>query len=600
MFDPTEILAGLPHLPGVYRMLNSTADVLYVGKARDLKKRVSSYFQKTQQSPRISLMLAQVAAIETTVTRSEAEALLLENNLIKGLNPKYNILFRDDKSYPYILLSGHAYPRLAFHRGVQQAGRGQYFGPFPTTVAVRDSMHLLQKIFRLRTCEDSVFNHRSRPCLLHQIKRCTAPCVGLIAPEQYQEDVRQAAEFLQGKEQAVLATVERKMLVAADAQDYEAAAIYRDQVQALRKVQERQFVESESEANADVIAVVAKSELVCVNLTMIRGGRHLGDKTFFPVNAQGHAPAEVLQAFVEQHYVDKPIPALILLNTELEAEALGSILTEQARHPVRLVTRPIGERRVWVTMAEKNALLAIEQRLAKHATQEIRLAALIEALGLAENVARIECFDISHTMGEATVASCVVYDLAAMQNSEYRRYNISGIEPGDDYGAMRSVLTRRYQKIAAGEGRLPDLILIDGGKGQVGVAREVLGGLGLNEIELIGVAKGPERKAGLEELIFADERLPLQLRPDHPGLHLIQQIRDEAHRFAITGHRAQRGKKRTQSVLIEISGIGPKRRQMLLTRFGGLKGLSNASVDEIAKVEGISPALAKKIYALFH
>ena len=600
MFDPTEILAGLPHLPGVYRMLNATADVLYVGKARDLKKRVSSYFQKTQQSPRISLMLAQVAAIETTVTRSEAEALLLENNLIKGLNPKYNILFRDDKSYPYILLSGHAYPRLAFHRGVQQAGRGQYFGPFPTTVAVRDSMHLLQKIFRLRTCEDSVFNHRSRPCLLHQIKRCTAPCVGLIAPEQYQEDVRQAAEFLQGKEQAVLATVERKMLVAADAQDYEAAAIYRDQVQALRKVQERQFVESESEANADVIAVVAKSELVCVNLTMIRGGRHLGDKTFFPVNAQGHAPAEVLQAFVEQHYVDKPVPALILLNTELEAEALGSILTEQARYPVRLVTRPIGERRVWVTMAEKNALLAIEQRLAKHATQEIRLAALIEALGLAENVARIECFDISHTMGEATVASCVVYDLAAMQNSEYRRYNISGIEPGDDYGAMRSVLTRRYQKIAAGEGRLPDLILIDGGKGQVGVAREVLGGLGLNEIELIGVAKGPERKAGLEELIFADERLPLQLRPDHPGLHLIQQIRDEAHRFAITGHRAQRGKKRTQSVLIEISGIGPKRRQMLLTRFGGLKGLSNASVDEITKVEGISPALAEKIYALFH
>ena len=600
MFDPTEILAGLPHLPGVYRMLNATADVLYVGKARDLKKRVSSYFQKTQQSPRISLMLAQVAAIETTVTRSEAEALLLENNLIKGLNPKYNILFRDDKSYPYILLSGHAYPRLAFHRGVQQAGRGQYFGPFPTTVAVRDSMHLLQKIFRLRTCEDSVFNHRSRPCLLHQIKRCTAPCVGLIAPEQYQEDVRQAAEFLQGKEQAVLATVERKMLVAADAQDYEAAAIYRDQVQALRKVQERQFVESESEANADVIAVVAKSELVCVNLTMIRGGRHLGDKTFFPVNAQGHAPAEVLQAFVEQHYVDKPVPALILLNTELEAEALGSILTEQARYPVRLVTRPIGERRVWVTMAEKNALLAIEQRLAKHATQEIRLAALIEALSLAENVARIECFDISHTMGEATVASCVVYDLAAMQNSEYRRYNISGIKPGDDYGAMRSVLTRRYQKIAAGEGRLPDLILIDGGKGQVGVAREVLGGLGLNEIELIGVAKGPERKAGLEELIFADERLPLQLRPDHPGLHLIQQIRDEAHRFAITGHRAQRGKKRTQSVLIEISGIGPKRRQMLLTRFGGLKGLSNASVDEITKVEGISPALAEKIYASFH
>ena len=600
MFDPAEFLAGLPHLPGVYRMLNGAAEVLYVGKARDLKKRVSSYFQKTQPSPRISLMLAQVAAIETTVTRSEAEALLLENNLIKGLNPKYNILFRDDKSYPYIVLTGHAYPRLAFHRGVQQQGKGQYFGPFPNSLAVRDSIHLLQKIFRLRTCEDSVFNHRSRPCLLHQIKRCTAPCVGLISPEQYQDDVRQAAEFLQGKEQAVLENVERKMLAAAEAQHYEDAALYRDQIQALRKVQERQFVESGSETDADVVAVAAKSELVCVNLTMIRAGRHLGDKTFFPHNAEGHEPVEVLQAFIEQHYADKPVPPLILLNTELDAEALSGVLAEQAQHPVRIVTRPIGERRVWVSMAEKNALLAIEQRLTQHATQETRLAALIEALGFAENVARIECFDISHTMGEATVASCVVYDLAAMQNSEYRRYNISGIEPGDDYGAMRSVLTRRYQKIAAGEGKLPDLILIDGGKGQVGVAHEVLSELGLNEIDLVGVAKGPERKAGLEELIFADERKPIQLRPDHPGLHLIQQIRDEAHRFAITGHRAQRGKKRTQSVLDEIGGIGPKRRQMLLTRFGGLKGITNASVDEIAKVEGISQALAEKIYALFH
>ncbi len=599
MLDASEFLAGLPHLPGVYRMLNSSAEVLYVGKARDLKKRVSSYFQKTQQSPRISLMLAQVAAIETTVTRSEAEALLLENNLIKGLKPKYNILFRDDKSYPYIVLSGHAYPRLAFHRGVQQ-GKGEYFGPFPNSLAVRDSIHLLQKIFRLRTCEDSVFNHRSRPCLLHQIKRCTAPCVGLIAPEQYQEDVRQAAEFLQGKEQAVLENVERKMLAAAETQQYEDAALYRDQIQALRKVQERQFVQSGSETDADVVAVAAKSELVCVNLTMIRAGRHLGDKTFFPQNAQGHEPAEVLQAFIGQHYDDKPIPPLILLNIELDAEALAGVLAEQAQHPVRIVTRPIGERRVWVSMAEKNALLAIDQRLSQHATQETRLAALIEALGFTENLARIECFDISHTMGEATVASCVVYDLAAMQHSEYRRYNISGIEPGDDYGAMRSVLTRRYQKIAADEGKLPDLILIDGGKGQVGVAHEVLSELGLNEIELLGVAKGPERKAGLEQLIFADGRKPIQLRLDHPGLHLIQQIRDEAHRFAITGHRAQRGKKRTRSVLDEIDGVGPKRRQMLLTRFGGLQGMTNASVDEIAKVEGISHALAEKIYALLH
>jgi len=599
MFDPAELLAGLPHLPGVYRMLNGAREVLYVGKARDLKKRVSSYFQKTQLAPRIVLMLTQVEAIETTVTRSEAEALLLENNLIKGLTPKYNILFRDDKSYPYIVLTGHASPRLAFHRGAQQV-KNQYFGPFPNSMAVRDSIHLLQKIFRLRTCEDSVFNHRSRPCLLHQIKRCSAPCVGLIPPEQYQDDVRQAAEFLAGHEQALLEGLERKMIAAAAARQYEAAALYRDQIQALRKIQEKQFVESGSEAEADVVALAAKSGLTCVNLTMIRGGRHLGDRSLFPQNAEGHTPDVILEAFLTQHYADKPIPPLVLLNVELDTEALASILSEQARHPVRMVTRPIGERRVWVNMAEKNAQLAIDQRLSQHATQETRLAALIEALGLPEGIRRIECFDISHTMGEATVASCVVYDQSAMRNSEYRRFNISGIEPGDDYAAMRVALTRRYQKIATGEGKRPDLILIDGGKGQVGIAHEVLSELGLNEIELLGVAKGPERKAGMEELIFADARLPIQLTPDHPGLHLIQQIRDEAHRFAITGHRARRAKTRTQSVLDEIDGIGPKRRQMLLTRFGGVKGVSNASIDELAKVEGISQALAEKIHALLH
>ena len=599
MFDPAELLAGLPHQPGVYRMLNGAREVLYVGKARDLKKRVSSYFQKAQLAPRIVLMLAQVAAVETTVTRSEAEALLLENNLIKGLNPKYNILFRDDKSYPYILLSGHAYPRLAFHRGAQQA-KNQYFGPFPNSTAVRDSIHLLQKIFRLRTCEDSIFNHRSRPCLLHQIKRCSAPCVKLISAEQYRDDVRQATEFLAGNEQTLLAGLERKMIVAAEEQAYEAAALYRDQIQALRKVQERQFVESGSETEADVVALAAKNGLTCVNLAMIRGGRHLGDRSLFPQNAEGHAPEVILEAFLTQHYADKPIPHLILLNVELDTAPLAGILAEQARHAVHIVTHPSGERRVWLNMAEKNALLAIEQRLAQHATQEARLAALIEALRLPEETARIECFDISHTLGEATVASCVVYDRSAMRHSEYRRFNINGITPGDDYAAMRAALTRRYQKIAAGEGKRPDLVLIDGGKGQVGIAHEVLSELGLNEIELVGVAKGPERKAGMEELIFADARIPIQLTPDHPGLHLIQQIRDEAHRFAITGHRARRGKARTHSVLDEIEGIGPKRRQMLLTRFGGVKGVGNASVDELAKVEGISRALAEKIYALLH
>ena len=599
MFDPTELLAHLPHLPGVYRMLNAGGDVLYVGKARDLKKRVSSYFQKTQQSPRIALMLEQVANIETTVTRSEAEALLLENNLIKGLSPKYNILFRDDKSYPFIVLTGHQFPRLAFHRGTQLA-KNRYFGPFPNSLAVRDSIHLLQKIFRLRTCEDSVFNHRSRPCLLQQIKRCSGPCVDLIAPEQYAEDVRQAADFLEGHEQAVLQTLEQKMFNAAQAMEYEKAALYRDQIQSLRKVQEKQFVESATDAEADVVALATQSGLTCVNLTMIRGGRHLGDRSLFPQNAEGHAPETVLEAFLTQHYSDKPIPPVVYLNLELDTDALAQMLTEQAGKTVRVVLHPTGERRVWLNMAHKNALLSISQKLAQQATQETRLSALIDALGLPDNIARIECFDISHTMGEATVASCVVYDQNSMRNSEYRRYNISGIAPGDDYAAMRDALTRRYQKIAAGEGKRPDLILIDGGKGQVGIAHEVLNELGLNDIELVGVAKGPERKAGLEELIFADERKPIQLASDHPGLHLIQQVRDEAHRFAITGHRARRGKSRTKSVLDEIDGIGPKRRQLLIARFGGVKGISDASIEELAKVEGISRALAEKIYAILH
>jgi len=599
MFDPAEFIAGLPHLPGVYRMLSAAGDVLYVGKARDLKKRVSSYFQKTQLSPRIQLMLTQVANIETTVTRSEAEALLLENNLIKGLAPRYNILFRDDKSYPYIVLTGHRFPRLALHRGTQKKG-DQYFGPFPNAYAVRESLQLLQKVFRLRTCEDSVFNHRSRPCLLYQIKRCTGPCVGKISETAYAADVHQATQFLLGKEQQVLAHVEKQMTAASQAMEYEWAAFYRDQLQALRAVQERQFVESGRKLDADVVAVASQGGLICVNLTMIRAGRHLGDKTFFPQNAEGHDRARIAEAFLDQHYADKPAPGLILVNEEFEAEALATVLSEQAGRRVQIVSRPSGERRVWVEMAAKNAGLAIAHRLSQQATQEARLSALLETLGLPDGGKRIECFDISHTMGEATVASCVVYDSFAMQPSEYRRFNITGIQPGDDYGAMRDALTRRYRKLAAGEGRLPDILLIDGGKGQVSVAHEVLSELGLNDIELVGVAKGPERKPGLEELVFADERKPLQLRADHPGLHLIQQIRDEAHRFAITGHRARRGKARTQSALDEIEGVGPKRRQMLLTRFGGLKGVRDASIDELAKVEGISRALAEKIYAQLH
>ncbi|MEO1765641.1 excinuclease ABC subunit UvrC [Thiobacter aerophilum] len=599
MFDPTECLAGLPHLPGVYRMLGVGGEVLYVGKARDLKKRVSSYFQKTQLSPRIQLMLTQVASIEVTVTRSEAEALLLENNLIKGLAPKYNILFRDDKSYPSVVLTGHAFPRLALHRGPQRKG-DRYFGPYPSAHAVRESLQLLQKVFRLRTCEDGVFSHRSRPCLLYQIKRCSGPCVGAISKADYARDVERASEFLLGREQQLLSELERLMLAASETQAYEEAAFYRDLIQKLRTVQERQFVESGRRLDADVVAVAAEGGVVCVNLTMIRAGRHLGDKSFFPQNAAGHAPSQIIEAFLAQHYAEQAAPPLILVNEAFESDVLAELLTSQAGRRVQIVSRPAGERRVWLEMAAKNAQLAIHQRLSQQTAQQERLAALREVLELPDSVHRIECFDISHTLGEATVAACVVYDALALKPSEYRRFNIGQAAAGDDYAAMREALTRRYRRLTAGEGKLPDLLLIDGGKGQVGVAREVLADLGVNDVEVVGVAKGPQRKPGLEILVFADQRKPLQLRADHPGLHLIQQIRDEAHRFAITGHRARRGKARIQSLLDGIPGVGPKRRQMLLTRFGGVKGVRNASIDELAKVEGISRALAEKIYAELH
>jgi excinuclease ABC subunit C len=580
-------------------MLNAGGEVIYVGKARDLKKRVSSYFQKTALAPRTGLMVSQIAQIETTVTRTEGEALLLENNLIKALAPRYNVLFRDDKSYPYIMLSGHRYPRLGYFRGTPDK-KNRYFGPFPNAGAVRESMQLLQKVFRLRTCEDSVFNNRTRPCLLYQIKRCTAPCVGLIGDEGYHQDVKEAGLFLEGKEQQVLERLEAAMQAAAEAQRYEEAAVLRDQVMALRTIQEKQFVSGESGLDADVVACVAVEGMVCVNLVMIRGGRHLGDKSFFPKNADGCDAGTALEAFLAQHYIGQTVPPLIIVSEKLDDTMLAALLTEQAKRKVQISANPIGERRVWLRMALENARLAIAQRLSQQSTQEARLQALIQALELPEGTRRIECFDISHTMGEATVASCVVYDNYAMQNGEYRRYNITGITPGDDYAAMRDALTRRYRKIAAGEGSMPDLILIDGGKGQLAVAEEVMAEVGLSDVRLIGVAKGAERKAGLEQLIFPGGEKALQLPADHIGLHLIQQIRDEAHRFAITGHRARRGKARLHSSLEDIGGVGAKRRQKLLARFGGLKGVQAASVDELAQVEGISQALAEKIYQGLH
>jgi excinuclease ABC subunit C len=599
-FDPAETVANLPHLPGVYRMLNAAGEVLYVGKARDLKKRVASYFQKTASlAPRIQLMVGQVQGLETTVARSEAEALLLENNFIKSLSPRYNILYRDDKSYPYLVLTGDRFPRLGFHRGGLDKAN-HYFGPFSNAGAVRESIRLMQKIFRLRTCEDTVFSNRSRPCLLYQIKRCTGPCVSLIDESTYAEDVRSAELFLQGREDEAVSRLEERMHRAAGQQAYEQAAAYRDQIRSLSKVRETQFVSSSRGVDADIVALASSGGLICVNLVVVRGGQHRGDKSFFPQNARDQDEQSALEAFLEQHYVGRDVPPSIILNRPVESGALEELLSQQAGIKVQFNINPAGERRVWLRMAEKNAELAIAQRLATHATQEARLTALQQALNLGDNIQRIECFDISHTMGEATVASCVVYDHASMQPGEYRTYNIAGIEPGDDYAAMRQVLDRRYRKIVEGEGRLPDLILIDGGKGQVSAAYQVLGELGLSDLPMIGVAKGEERKAGLEQLIFPQRSEPLRLPTDNPGLHLIQQIRDEAHRFAISGHRNRRAKTRNRSTLEEIAGVGTKRRQHLLSRFGGLKGVASASIEELTQVEGISRELAEKIYQQLH
>ncbi|MBC7804291.1 MAG: excinuclease ABC subunit UvrC [Candidatus Parcubacteria bacterium] len=583
-FEPKAFVAGLPSLPGVYRMLGSAGEVLYVGKAGDLRKRVSSYFQKQGLSPRIQMMVGQVASIEVTATRSEGEALLLENNLIKSLAPRYNILFRDDKSYPYLMLSGHEFPRLGFHRGSKDK-HNRHFGPFPHSHAVRESIQLLQRVFRLRTCEDSVYQNRSRPCLLHQIRRCTAPCTGLITQRAYAEDVRSAELFLEGREDDVTRLLNERMENASAERRYEEAALYRDQIRALSRVQARQYVESERGVEADVVACVVENGMACVNLAMIRSGRHVGDRSFFPSNAANAEAAEVLNAFLDQHYVEHPLPPLVLASHAVEFKAVV---------PVQ------GERRMWLQMAEKNARLALIHRAREKSTQEGRVVALREALGLPDSAQRIECFDISHTMGEAAMASCVVYDRHAMQKSEYRRFNMRDLTPGDDYGAMRQALARRYERVSAEEGKFPDLVLIDGGRGQVNAARAALAELGLNDVTVVGVAKGPERKAGMEELILEAEGPSLSLPPEHPGLHLIQTIRDEAHRFAIVGHRAKRSKTRTTSTLTEIPGIGARRRQALLAHFGGLQGVQAAAVDELADVDGVSRALAEKIYRHLH
>jgi excinuclease ABC subunit C len=620
-------VAALPLRPGVYRFFDAAGAVLYVGKARSLRKRVANYFQKDHGGTRIGVMVGRIAALETTVVRSEAEALLLENNLIKALDPKFNILFRDDKSYPYLKLvsgarAGEAapaaarFPRVAYYRGAVDK-KHRYFGPYPSAWAVKESIQLIQKVFRLRTCEDSVFANRSRPCLLYQIRRCSGPCVGLVSEEAYARDVADTERFLRGDTEVVLAEMQQRMGAHADALEFEQAAQVRDQIGSLSRVLHQQAVDQSSlgaaSKDVDILAARVKGGRACVNLAMVRGGRHLGDRAYFPSHVEGADAAEVLDAFIAQHYVGGFVPPSLVTSHEVDA-ALIELLAEHSGVRIAATHQPREQRRIWLEMAEQGAEIALARLLSEEGSQRERTRALAEVLApdAAElDTLRIECFDISHTAGEATQASCVVFERHQMQSAQYRRFNIEGITPGDDYAAMRQVLTRRYAKLAearasGGEGatnlaRMPDIVLVDGGRGQVAMAREVFAELGLDLSLIVGVEKGEGRKVGLEELVFADGREKVSLAPDSAALMLVAQIRDEAHRFAITGMRARRAGVRTGgSKLEDIVGVGPKKRARLLQRFGGVRGVAQASVDDLASVEGISKPLAEEIYRVLH
>ncbi len=601
-FDSSAFLASCSGRPGVYRMFDADAKLLYVGKAKNLKKRLASYFRKTGQAPKTAALVAKIAQIETTITANETEALLLEQTLIKQWRPPYNILLRDDKSYPYVFLSSGDFPRLSIHRGAKKEP-GRYFGPYPSAGAIRESLSLLQKAFFVRQCEDSYYRNRTRPCLQYQIKRCKAPCVNLVDPEEYADDVRHSVMFLEGRSNALAEELSKNMEKAAMALDFERAAEIRDQIGILRRVQDQQSMEGGS-GNVDIVAAVVSPGGACVHLISVRGGRVLGSKNFFPQVAIEESVSEVLQAFLEQYYLgsmERDLPSELIVNTVHEDfDTLINAITELRNVELTISHRVRGTRARWQQLALTNAEQALGARLANRQHLAARFQALAEALDLEELPTRLECFDISHSSGEATVASCVVFGPEGPLKSDYRRYNIEGVTAGDDYAAMHQALSRRFKRAVEGEGKLPDILLVDGGKGQLNMAREVLQELAVPELILLGVAKGVTRKPGLETLYLNDAAHEFTLPGDSPALHLIQQVRDEAHRFAITGHRARRGKARTTSTLEGVAGIGPKRRRELLKHFGGLQELSRASLDEIAKAPGISKKLAESIYAALH
>ncbi len=599
-FDARAFLRTLTPLPGVYRMLDVEGQVLYVGKARNLKRRVASYFRKTVDSAKTRALVAQIAGVEVTVTHTEAEALLLEHTLIQRFRPRYNILLRDDKSYPYLLLTAHPYPRLLIHRGPRRAA-GRYFGPYPSATAVRETLTLLQRVFRLRQCEDGFFAHRSRPCLQYQIRRCSGPCTEMIGRAEYAADVADVVAFLEGRSSELIDALVARMEVAAGHWRYEEAAQLRDRIAMLRQVQERQYVSAAEGGDLDVVAVAIEGGAACVQVFFFREGRSLGNKPFYPRMPEEQTPGQVLSAFLVQYYLNHPPPAEILLSHEPdEAAVVAEALGERAGRKVQLSMRVRGERARWLEMANRNAALALAADIASRAGVRRRFEALQDALGLDAAIERMECFDISHTQGEATVASCVVFDGEGPRKSDYRRYNIEGITPGDDYAAMHQALTRRYTRLRDEDAPLPDLLFIDGGRGQLAQAEQVLAELGIDGVHLIGIAKGPDRRPGLEVLHLSGQDRPLTLPAESAALHLVQQIRDEAHRFAITGHRQRRAQARRTSTLEAIPGIGPRRRQLLLKQFGGLQQLARAGVEDIAGVAGISKALAQRIYDAFH